>query len=88
LAFPIFETQLVLLNSPSGAQADRSDERRVPSNGYGGEGYSGYGCGAGATILEEENEPELPGAAVETPMVVTHGDEERVKMTCHVCFSG
>jgi len=68
-----------------GMKADRSDERRVPSNGYGGEGYSGYGCGAGATILEEENEPELPGAAVETPMVVTHGDEERVKMTCHVC---
>ena len=51
-----------------------------------------------ATILAEENHPELPGAAsgvetpivsrVETPMPVTHGDEERVKMTCHVCFSG
>ena len=64
------------------------DERRVPSNGYVGEAYGGYG-GVRATILEEE-ELELPGAAstVETPTLLTHGDEDRVKMTCHVCFSG
>lgn len=69
-----------------GMKADRLDERRVPSNGYVGEAYGGYG-GVRATILEEENELELPGAAstVETPTLLTHGDEDRVKMTCHVC---